>query len=162
MLDDLVFSVDHCMQLVFDNYYMYGGLKNGTQCWGSNKLTGKYGKANDTQCNMTCKDQSQCGGQNTISQYRLLYEKNRLCGGNITFNELDTFGKVLPKSTGRLTNPSGDGQNFTWMFGNDVADSFHMYALRNKYGGVVGFNVTEENPYYEDGLKWISWDETHS
>ena len=94
------------------------------------------------------------------SEYRLNYEKNKLCGGNITFNELDISGKVLPNSVGRLTNPSGDGQNFTWMFGDDPLDSFHLYALRNKYGGVRGFNATEENPYYEEGLKWINWDQT--
>lgn len=32
-----------------------------------------------------------------------------------------------------------------------------MYALRNKYGDVRGFNTTEDNPYYEDGLDWITW-----
>lgn len=150
------------MQLVFDNYYMYGGLKNGTECWGSNLLTGKYGKLSNDQCNVTCKDGSQCGGQMANSEYRLNYQKNKLCGGNITFNELDISGKVLPNSVGRLTNPSGDGQNFTWIFGGDVMDSFNLYALRNKYGDVRGFTATEENPYYEDGLKWINWDQTVS
>ena len=124
LLDSFVFSVDHCMQLVFDNYYMYGGLQRGTECWASNKLTGKFGKLDEQQCNMPCKDGSQCGGENANSEYRLLYQKNKLCGGNITFNELDTSGKVLPNSMGRLTNPSGDGKNFTWVFGNDENDSF--------------------------------------
>jgi len=41
-----VYSVDHCMQLVFDNFYLYGGIKNGKECWASNKLTGKYGELN--------------------------------------------------------------------------------------------------------------------
>lgn len=162
LLDSFVFSVDHCMQLVFDNYYMYGGIKNGTECWGSNLLTGKYGMLSNDQCNVTCKDGSQCGGEMANSEYRLNYQKNKLCGGNITFNELDISGKVLPNSMGRLTNPSGDGQNFTWMFGGDIMDSFNLYALRNKYGDVRGFTATEENPYYEDGLRWINWDQTVS
>jgi hypothetical protein len=41
-------------------------------------------------------------------------------------------------------------------------DSFNLYALRNKYGDVRGFTATEENPYYEDGLKFINWEQTVS
>jgi hypothetical protein len=62
LLDSFVYSIDHCMQLVFDNFYLYGGLKNGKECWASNLLTGKYGEVNSNQCNITCSDGQICGG----------------------------------------------------------------------------------------------------
>jgi hypothetical protein len=36
LLDSFIYSVDHCMQLAFDNYYLYGGIKKGNECWASN------------------------------------------------------------------------------------------------------------------------------
>jgi hypothetical protein len=124
------------MQLAFDNFYLYAGLQNGTVCMASNKLTGKYGEVNKNQCNLKCKDGSQCGGNMTNSHYRLSYEKNKLCDANIIFNELDIYGDILPNSKGALTNPSGDGQKFIWSFGKVFAESFTLDALRNSYGVV--------------------------
>lgn len=147
------------MQLVFDNYYMYGGLKNGTQCWASNKLTGKYGELDNDQCNKTCKDGSKCGGLAANSKYRLNFEKNKLCEADIIFNELDREGKIMENSKGELKNPSGDGKVFIWSFGDvDVyKESFNLTALRNKYGDVKGFFTGPDSPYYNDGLKFINW-----
>ena len=108
---------------------------------------------------MVCKDGSQCGGLTANSQYRLDYEKNRLCDANITFNELDMNGKVLPQSKGALTNPSGNGQNFTWSFGEVFAESFGLDAFRNKYGVVQGFKTGPDCPYLEDGLTFLQWEE---
>jgi len=43
LIDPHVFSPEHCLRQVFDNYFKYGGIKNGKECWGSNLKIGKYG-----------------------------------------------------------------------------------------------------------------------
>lgn len=146
------------MQLVFDNFYLYGGIKNGSECWGSNQLTGKYGEVDIEQCNLRCSDGLRCGGVKVNSVYRLIYEKNKLCSAKIKFNELDINGKELAESKGELQNPSGDGQNFVWSFGEAFAESFKLDALRNKKGEVLGFKTGEDCPYLEDGLTFLEWE----
>lgn len=66
---------------------------------------------------------------------------------------------MLSDSKGRLTNPPGDGQNFTWSFGEVFAESFKLDALRNKRGVVLGFKTGEDNPYLKDGLTFLEWEE---
>jgi hypothetical protein len=89
--------------------------------------------------------------------YRLIYLKNKLCSANIRFSELDISGNEMPDSKGELTNPSGDGQNFVWSFGEVFAESFKLDALRNKHGEVQGFKTGEDCPYLEDGLTFLKW-----
>ena len=156
-LDSFVYSVDHCMQLVFDNYYTYGGLKNGNECWGSNLLIGKYDQTDRFMCNATCKNGQECGGNTTNSVYRLNYLKNKVCGANITFVELDVNGEEMAHSKGHLDNPTGDGQNFVWSFGEVFAESFSLSAVRNKNGQVQGFYTGEDCPYLEEGLTFLKW-----
>jgi hypothetical protein len=87
------------------------------------------------------------------------YKKDKLCSADIKFNELDVSGKPLKHSKGELTNPSGDGQNLVWAFGDTVFESFKLVAVRNKEGRVVGFTTGEDCPYLEDGLDFIYWSE---
>jgi hypothetical protein len=57
---------------------------------------------------------------------------------------------------GVLTNPSGDGERLVWT-PRVEGTPFNMTAVRAKSGTVKGFKTFSDNPYWNKGLKFISW-----
>jgi len=68
----------------------------------------------------------------------------------------------LEHSEGFLTNPSGDGRNLQWGFGDRYAEKFNITAQYTKYGTVKGFWADPSNPYADIGLKYLEWDRIDS
>jgi hypothetical protein len=57
---------------------------------------------------------------------------------------------------GNVTNPSNDGERFVWT-PRVEGEPFNMTAVRSKSGIVKGFKTFSDNPYYNRGIKIITW-----
>lgn len=148
-----------CIKIAFDNGYQYAGLSDGGLCWGSNDKIGKYGES--SKCNYLCPNgEDTCGGLFAITAYKLDYGKDRFCGINQKFDEINADGTTNWGNGGVMTNPSGDGEYFTWT-PRIEGDSFNMVAVRSKSGVIKGFKLFEDNPFYQD-IKFLSWNERES
>jgi len=141
--------------LAFDNNFIYAGLQAGGKCWGSSGKIGKHGSSND--CNYPCPDgKDTCGGKHSNTIIKLSYQKDFLCSIEQKFDELKSNGDINYGNGGVLTNPSDDGERFTWT-PRVEGEPFNMTAIRSKSGTVKGFKTFSDNPYYNDGLKFITW-----
>lgn len=155
--DGELVGIDECLELAFDNHYTYAGIQGGGICWGSSLQIGKYGSS--TKCNYPCPSGNKiCGGKGANSIFKLDYEKDDFCNANQKFDEMKSNGKVSYGNGGVLSNDAGDGEQFTWT-PRVEGDGFNMTAVRSKDGTVKGFKTFSDNPYYNDGLKFLQWNE---
>ena len=102
-------SKDKCLELAFENHYIYAGLQDGGYCWGANHKIGKYGVSN--LCNMKFPNDDQIyGGKFANTAFKFPFSKDKFCGADMKFDEMKPTGETNWGNGGILTNPSGDGE----------------------------------------------------
>ena len=73
--DEMLFTVDQCLQACQIKDFLYAAIQYGNECRCGNQY-GKYGQVSDDQCHYRCSNSvEQCGGNYRNSIYQIVSSK---------------------------------------------------------------------------------------